>query len=211
MDMATSKNWRSNQRFRNSLVAFVLLNLPISNQTWAGPSYQDTNMEYDFPRPLKVVTKLSNGYRFEIVTPKQSEEILGQSLYGSNSSWFGDEYLIVWPPIGEAEDWPREPIYMRRLRSREIVFIENGPLSSDYVIIKEWSGGASCCSIIQAFQTKPEFKKLIEHNNDFYEDTIIPVGEHEIELHETPLSFSGSHSSLKYNARVFNLKMLEWK
>ena len=98
MDMTRSKNWLSIQRFRNNLVAFVLLSLPISNQTWAGPSYQDANMEYDFPRPLKVITKLSNGYRFEIVTPKQSEKVLGQNLYGSNSSWFGDEYLIVWPP-----------------------------------------------------------------------------------------------------------------
>ena len=193
------------------LIALFLLSYLVPFQSWAGPSYQDANMEFDFPRPLKVISKASNGFRFEIVTPREPEKILGTDSFGSNSSWYGDEYLIVWPPIGGAEDWPSEPVYIKRLHSSDTSFIENGPLSIDYVVIREWSGGVSCCSIVQVFQTKPEFKKLIEHNNDFFDVPTIPIGEHKIELHENPPSYPSSHALLKYNPRVFNLRKQEWE
>lgn len=141
--MITCNFWRTGHRSQSILSAVVLLNLLIPIHSWAGPSYQDANMEYDFPRPLKVISKVSNGFRFEIVTPKEPEKIIGKDNFGSNSSWYGDEYLIVWPPIGDAEDWPNEPVYIKRLRSSDISFVENGPLSKDYIIIREWSSEAS--------------------------------------------------------------------
>jgi len=192
-------------------MALVVLNLLLPSQSWAGPSLKDLEMEYEFQRPLKVDSKMSNEFRFDIVTPKDVESILGNDIFASNSSGYGDQYLIVWPPINEAEDWPSEPVYIKRLKSWSAEFLENGPLSEDYIIIREWSGGTSCCFIIHAFQTKPEFKKLIEHNNDFFDRSTIPAGEHEIELHENPLSYPSSHALLKYNPRLFNLKTMEWK
>ena len=209
--MIRFKLWRSNMRLQNIPIALVILPLLLPNQSWAGPSLKDIDMEYEFERPLKVVSKIHNGFRFEIVTPKESEKILGKDFYASNSSWYGDQYLIVWPPLNEAEDWPNEPVYIKRLKSHSVNFVNNGPLSENFVVIREWSGGGSCCFIIQAFQTEPKFKKLIEHNNDFFDETTIPVGEHEIELHKAPLSYPSSHVELKYNPRLFNLKTLEWK
>lgn len=209
--MTTFKLWRLNLRFRNISMALVVLHLLLPNHAWAGPSLKDLEMEFEFHRPLIVVSKMSNGFRFDIVTPKVSETILGKDIFASNSSWYGDQYLIVWPSINEADDWPSEPVYIKRLKSHSVYFIENGPLSDGYVVIREWSGGASCCFIIQVFRTKPEFKKLIEHNNDFFDRSTIPAGEHEIELHKNPLSYPSSHALLKYNPRLFNLKTLEWK
>ena len=195
------------RRITVGLVLTLLMVLP----AMGGPSLKDSEMEYEFQRPLKVVSKMSNEFRFDIVTPKASETILGKDSFASNSSWYGDEYLIVWPPFNEAGDWPSEPVYIKRLRTSSTEFVKNGPLSEDYVVIRESSGGASCCFIIHAFQTKPEFKKLIEHNNDFFDRSTIPAVEHEIELHKNPLSYPSSHALLKYNPRLFNLKTLEWK
>ncbi len=42
--------------FQKFLV-LILFGLLAPNYALAGPSYQDANMEYDFPRPLKIVTK----------------------------------------------------------------------------------------------------------------------------------------------------------
>jgi len=193
------------------LMTLFLLCLLLPNQAWAGPSYQEDEMEYGFSRPLKVVSKMSNGFRFDIVTPEQSVKVLGSDVYYSDSSNYGDTYLVAWPPIDDTGIMRRESVYITRLRSDDVHFIDNGPLADDYIIIREWSGGASCCSIVHAFQTKPEFKKLIEHDNDFFDMPTIPIGEHEIELHENPESYPSSHSQLKYNPKVFDLRKQEWK
>jgi len=209
--MTTFNIRKSIQLFQTVLGTLALLNLLFPNHSWAGPSLKDITFEYEFQRPLKVVSKMSNGFRFDIVTPKDPQRRLGKDYDNSNSSRYGDEYLIVWPPLNEAEDWPSEPVYIKRLRSEGVKFISNGPLSDDYVVIREWDGGGSCCFIIQAFQTKPKFKKLIEHNNDFFDGTTIPVGKYEIELHKDPPPNPSSHAALKYTPRLFNLKKGEWK
>ena len=180
------------------------------NQTLAGPSLSDVQMEYDFPRPLTVVSKDSNGYRFDIVTPKKPNVVLGKDYYASNSSWYGDRYLIVWPPLNNADDWPSKPVHIKRLKSYAVEFIKNGPLSEDYVLIREQTGGRSCCSIIHAYRTSPKFKKLIAHNNDFFDGSVIPASEHEIELHDNRKPYTSSHVQLKYHPRKFNLKTLAW-
>ena len=84
-------------------------------------------------------------------------------------------------------------------------------LSNDYVVIREHTGGASCCFIVHAFQTKPTFKKLLEHNNDFFDMTEVIHGEHTLELHKEPLFSVGSSAHPKYNPGIFNLKNNDWE
>jgi len=49
------------------------------------------------------------------------------------------------------------------LKSEKVEFVGTGRLSENFVVIKEWSGGGSCCYLITAFQTLPTFKILLEH------------------------------------------------
>ena len=84
-------------------------------------------------------------------------------------------------------------------------------LSDDYVVLREHSGGDSCCLIIHAFQTKPKFKKILEHNNKNFDMTEVIQGEHTIELHKEPFFSVGSSAELKYNASIYNLKENDWE
>lgn len=90
-------------------------------------------------------------------------------------------------------------------------------LSKDYKIFREWSGGNSCCLIFHVFQTKPVFKKILQHSNDFFDATEIVVGPHLLEFHrydlkKQPNHLKGlfAHFGLKYNPSIFDLKKRCW-
>lgn len=87
-------------------------------------------------------------------------------------------------------------------------------LSKDYLIFKEWTGGGSCCLVFHVFQTKPTFKKLLEHNNDFFDATEIVIGPHQLELHRYKEHLQPSsiqpHVNLRYNPSIYDLKQNRW-
>jgi len=57
-------------------------------------------------------------------------------------------------------------------------------------------------------------KKLLEHNNDFFDATEIVIGPHQLELHryKEHLQPSGiqPHVNLRYNPSVYDLKQNSW-
>ena len=102
------------------------------------------------------------------------------------------------------------------LRSSSVRFLnksKSNKLSDDFVVMREHTGGTSCCFIIHAFQTTPKFKKILTHNNDFFDMTEVIQGEHILELHKEPFFLIGpfSHAGLKYNPSIYNLKKNDWE
>ena len=56
-------------------------------------------------------------------------------------------------------------------------------LSKDYFVVEEDNGGVSCCTIYHIFQIRPNFKKLFEHNNDFFGHREVVVSSHKLKFH----------------------------
>jgi len=93
-------------------------------------------------------------------------------------------------------------------------FLEGDNLSNDIVVIISHEGGASCCYVIHAFQTKPELRRLLEHNNDFFSSDIRLVSKDLIELYDgrSPEYShpSNARSSLVYKPVYFDLRHDRW-
>ena len=115
-------------------------------------------LDYNVVRTLLVTTKISNGLRFDVITPQTLpfEDLPQKRNY--EAAWYSDELLIVRVvKTGEL-------LHAQPLKSSAIKFLKgtkSNKLSNDYVVIREHTGGASCCFIVHAFQTKPKFKKLL--------------------------------------------------
>jgi hypothetical protein len=92
--------------------------------------------------------------------------------------------------------------------------IEDDLISDDYVLLREWSGGASCCWIIHAFQTKPGFKRLLNHGNDHFKPEKFVVGKDTLELYDPDSEvYSGnsrSHANLVYEPIHYDLRNERW-
>lgn len=108
-----------------------------------------------------------------------------------------------------------EHSFARLLQTELSVIIESELISEKFVVVREWSGGASCCLIIHVFQTKPELRKILEHNNDFFDATELVHAQDKLELHKTTwwtTMMSGpSHADLRYNPHIFDLRTGEWE
>ena len=93
-------------------------------------------------------------------------------------------------------------------------FLDDDNLSEDIVVLKSHVGGASCCYIIHAFQTKPELRRLLEHDNDFFSSDIRLVSKDLIELYDgrSPEYShpSKARASLVYNPIYFDLRNDRW-
>jgi hypothetical protein len=153
---------------------------------------------------LKVVSKISNGIRFDVITPVDSANILE---HGEETSWYSDELFIV-----RSLD-TLEILHARATDSDDwIEFVESDLLSDDYVIVKEWSGGFSCCEIVHAYQTKPVFKEiLIGYENGLFNVKV--VSKNQIELHVYNEDGPNSDQYPKfwvYNPQVLDLRTGEW-
>ena len=165
-------------------------------------------LDYSVVRPLVVTTRISNGLRFDVITPQSFpfEDLPKDRYY--EASWYDDELLVVRAvKTGEL-------IHAQPLKSSSVMFLEGSDsrkLSDDYVVLREHSGGASCCLIIHAFQTKPKFEKVLEHNNEYFDMTEVVHGEHTLELHKEPFFSGGSSAYPEYNASIFNLKENDWE
>tara|TARA_A100001011_G_scaffold22931_1_gene22931 strand:+ start:316 stop:891 length:576 start_codon:yes stop_codon:yes gene_type:complete len=182
-------------------ISILAASLMLAAPAKAGPSAED--LDYRVIRPLVVTTKISNGLRFDVITPKSFALEDRQE-----AGWYSDELLIVRVvKTGEL-------LHAQPLKSSGIEFLKGAKskkLSNDYVVIREHTGGASCCFIIHAFQTTPKFKKLLEHNNDFFDMTEVIHGEHTLELHKEPLFSVGSSAHPQYNPGIFKLKKNGWE
>ena len=182
-------------------IRILSLSLVLPIQVFAGPSTED--LDYSIIRPLVVTTKISNGLRFDVITPK-SFALRDRQEAG----WYSDELLIVRVvKTGEL-------LHAQPLKSSGIEFLKGAKskkLSNDYVVIREHTGGASCCFIIHAFQTKPNFRKLLEYNNEYFDMTEVIHGEHTLELHKEPFFSMGASAFPNYNPNIFNLKENDWE
>jgi hypothetical protein len=195
-----------NYAHRMTLVWFVatlsLCLIPFqSGNAFAGPNTGDLNHTY--PRPLKVESKISYGVRFDVITPKEPQTGL---KYGEDSSWYSDELFIA-----------------RSLETKEVLhahasgdgdwteFVESDLLSDDYVLVKEYSGGFTCCWIIYAFKTSPFKEILIGYSN--YNFDVKIVSKNQIELHvfnDANPNTAYSPRFWKYNPQVFDLRTGKW-
>ena len=191
------------QLFCLSLSALSLI-LPF--HVFAGPSAE--YLDYSVVRPLVVTTKISNGLRFDVITPQSFPfKDLPQNRY-YEAGWYADELLVI-RVINTGE-----LVHVQTLKSSSIKFLRGSgskKLSDDYVVLREHSGGVSCCLIIHAFQTKPKFKKVLEHNNEYFDMTEVIHGEHTLELHKEPFFSGGSSAHPDYNASIFDLKENDWE
>ena len=187
-------------------LSLFVLSLSQPSHVFSEPSAE--YLDYNVVRTLLVTTKISNGLRFDVITPQTLpfEDLPQNRSY--EAAWYSDELLVVRTvKTGKL-------LHAQTLKSSSIMFLEgfnSKKLSDDYVVLREHSGGASCCLIIHAFQTKPKFKKILEHNNKNFDMTEVIQGEHTIELHKEPFFSVGSSAELKYNASIYNLKENDWE
>jgi hypothetical protein len=196
--MVVEKLWRDRRRLQQAAVAIALI--VFATPTWAGPSPEDMN--YSIDRPLKIITKVSNGTRFDLILP--TEPFLKNH---NMASWYQDQLLVIRDvKSGQVQ-------HTQTLKSDNVTFVSDKQLSSDFVVISEWSGGASCCLIVHVYQTKPSFEKLLEHNNDFFDSTDLVAGPNKLELYKKPWRFKypASHAQLKYTPRIFDLRLGLWQ
>jgi hypothetical protein len=111
---------------------------------------------------------------------------------------------------GDAE----RPVERLVIDSWYVDVIKDDLLSKDLVLLREWSGGASCCWIIHAFQTKPGFKRLLTHNNDHFKPEEFIVGKDTLELYDPDSDkYSDprrSHASLVYEPIHFDMRNERW-
>ena len=148
--------WRSNRRLLRTFslsLTVLMMGLIITTDTKAGPSLEV--MDYSIKRDATISTFVRGPYRFDVILPSNPNfDIHG----GMNSSWYGDETLIV------REIITGEIVYSRSLSSEHIRFIEYG-LSENYAVMTEWSGGMSCCLMVYAFKVNEGFQLILKYNN----------------------------------------------
>ncbi len=132
-----------------SLLTALLLSL---SDTYAG----DDRVDLDVERYLKVNSKVSNGYRFDIIEPKEfyvtSSD--GTRLEATN---YNDSRLIVTKDIG------KELVFIESL-SFQPSFDKNEVLSTDYVLLRSFTGGGACCYQIAVYRTNPTLEKNIRES-----------------------------------------------
>lgn len=165
----------------------------------AGPSYED--MEYNISRPLTVKTTVKGDYRFDIILPAKPNFDVPD---GQNSSWYGDEMLVV------RKVDTSEIIYSRSLMSENVRIVTDG-LAEEFIIMREWSGGMSCCLWITSFRTAPKFEVILRHNNDHFDSTQIVAGPGLLELHRNPTMQMGGSAHPEYRPRLFDLGLGSWR
>jgi hypothetical protein len=93
-------------------------------------------------------------------------------------------------------------------------YIRDPKLSDDIVVFKHWTGGASCCYVITAYQTKPTFKQILKHENDHFKADSFIVGKDTIELYDGKVRDYGDnyrvHANLVYKPILFDLRNERW-
>jgi len=114
----------------------------------------DDRIDLGAERYLKVNSKLSNGYRFDLIEPKDfyAPRTDGTTVEATN---YNDSRLIV------TKDGGKELVFTESV-SYQPSFDNNEVLSTDYVLLRSMTGGGSCCDEVAVYRTNPTFKKIYE-------------------------------------------------
>ena len=176
---------------------------PLRDYYADGPDNRTIFVEEPDPRlfaePRKVDFRAANGIGFLITQNKE----VGQGEWDDI-----DTTLTIYSSESSL------PIETVKFGSRHYEFLEGDNLSKDIVVIRSYEGGASCCYIIHAFQTKPVFKRLLKHHNDFFSSDLRIVGKDIIELYDGGSPEynhpSKAHANLIYEPILFDLRNDRW-
>jgi hypothetical protein len=185
---------------RTILIALAA-SLAAVGQASAGPSPED--MDYSVNRPLTVATTVKGQYRFDVIGPAKPELNVPN---GENSSWYSDEILIV------RKIATNEVMLSRGLKSVQVNFMSDG-LSDEFMVMTEWSGGASCCLLVSAFRLTDEFEIVLDrHNNKQFDEVFIIAGKNKIKIYKETMEKIDNKPKSKqnYSPRIFNLNSGEW-
>jgi len=159
-----------------------------------------SDFDYSRPRYLEIRTKISNGIRFDLIT--RSREI---DQLSDHPSSYQDDMLVI-----------REDGFGKFLHAAPIgfttgpvhaEFIAGPDLSEQFVIIREWTGGASCCYVHYVYTTEPELRRILRRETDFHASENPIVGKDKFEIHsnKNPTFTSKSHAGYQYNPEVIDL------
>ena len=132
------------------VILLVLVTPPI----WAGPSA--ANLDYSFSRPLLIDSRYVNGFRFDIIRPRDRFEILEDSQWMAEI--YADNFLIVrHRGIGVATEVSEGEF---SFKIADELIGKFGQDSVHYMPIYEWGGGQ--VTIYHVYSTEPQFLKILE-------------------------------------------------
>ena len=176
-----------------TLLATLLLSL---SHVYAG----DDRIDLDTERYLKVNSKLSNGYRFDLIEPKDfyAPRTDGTTVEATN---YNDSRLIV------TKDGGKELVFTESV-SYQPSFDNNEVLSTDYVLLRSMTGGGSCCYEVAVYRTNPTFKKIYEKVLPAAKAEV--VGPHKINVMKSSIWNTAAipRSQYRYDDKIIDLKGL---
>jgi TPR repeat protein len=188
---------------RLGLYLFIVL-LLLALSSWGGlspvkaaePQLQPPNDQQEQPQnPPEVSTFHSNGFKF-VFTKR----------YYIDSDRPADTILVIYNTNSQ------RPVERLVFGSWTVDVMEDENLSKDYMVLREWNGGAFCCWIVHAFRTEPSFKRLLRHNNQSYKPEDIFISKDKLELHDndSAVKFDKAYGGLVYTPREFDLRTEAW-
>ena len=176
-----------------SLLITLLLSL---SYAYAG----DDRIDLDAERYLKVNSKVSNGYRFDLIEPKDfyAPRTDGTTVEATN---YNDSRLIV------TKDDGKELVFTE-LVSYQPSFDNNEVLSVDYVLLRSMTGGGACCYEVAVYSTKPTFKKIYEKVLPAAKTQV--VGPHKINVMKSSIWNTAAipRSQYHYDDKIVDLERL---
>jgi hypothetical protein len=160
----------------------------------------DDRIDLDAERYLKVNSKLSNGYRFDLIEPKDfyAPRTDGTTVEATN---YNDSRLIV------TKDGGKELVFTESV-SYQPSFDNNEVLSTDYVLLRSMTGGGSCCDEVAVYRTNPTFKKIYEKVLPAAKAEV--VGPHKINVMKSSIWNTAAipRSKYRYDDKIIDLKGL---
>ena len=133
-----------------SILFFAFSLTQLVAPAWASPAL--TNIELSVPRPLMIESRIVNGFRFDIINPKDLHQFMANDWLALD---FGDSYLII---RDEREFLPK--VLVAETAGGKFSFIAD----NEYVVVYEWGGGKM--SAFYVYATKPNLKEILSVSTD---------------------------------------------
>lgn len=140
-----SKNGK-NSFIKTLSLLTALLSIPLA---YAG----DDRVDLDVERYLKVNSRVSNGYRFDIIEPKEFYVTRSDGTEVEATNY--DDFTLIVKKYGGKLVFSESLDYQPSFDKNEV-------LSTDYVLLRSFTGGGVCCYQIAVYRTNPTFKKIYE-------------------------------------------------